>query len=696
MPTQEQLNNAIQRARQAGIPEDIIQRKVSQFTVTPNAPSEPKRNLSQKVGGFLKSAIVDPVTQAGNYIGESGYQLGRFASDPIFRKAILGKDLSNEEHRYLAHSPQGMREELTPAGIGFGMQEESFKDKSTMAKDLAKNAANLASLVVPVGKTAGQMVKFGAMSGGLQGLAGSNIDSLDQTIGDVALGSIGGGAGNLIAGKAIHSISKMGGKSSSKLKKSSKALSELSSDIRQGTRQVKQPASVYGYSTEKAINKTLDKYGFKGTASNQYANLEPTMQKIGTEIKNFVDSNPGISVSSNDIKSSFMTKLKSSIRTKDLSSKQAEKEVQGYLNDVMKEVGSDGDSISLEGLVNLKKLINKDYGSIAKKIQNGTTLQPREKIIEVAWGSIDDSLKGVSPKIKELFRDQSNLYKAAGSLSRARFNPPTLRAVGISIPQPVTEGGRRLAGAGLDVASKGINKLSNVVPEVNINPSNAVNDVAQVGGRLVGSEISAPQDQLPVNNNEPIGVNTPIPNSMLTPAPAEPKPAITQDQLLQLALMDAARGGKNLGMIKQLQAMVGTASQSTKPLSASQQQAASNAQNGLNMMGEIESLLDKDPTVARGAVLPNIVQGEDAQRFSVAKNEAMDVLRRLRTGAAISSQEESFYASMFPQIGDKPETKAFKIKLYKDLFERLANPVGAAPTYQDVLSQPISSEIISN
>lgn len=383
------------------------------------------------IGNFIKG-LVEPAVSYGKFVGEAGYQAGRFAFDPVFRKAVLGEKLSPKEQEELAKK----KETLFYQG-----EEDKVDDTGSILATGAKATAGAASYAVPFGRGAGIASKVllpGAAAGAL-----SEASRDEATIDSVAESGV---TGAVTAG-ALHGIGGMVSWARGKggeLVRQSQALEE-------GTRKIRQPASVYGARTEKAVNSTLDKWGFKGTAQQQYERLEPAMQEIEGKIQQVIQENPDLGANADDITKAFMDELSSSLRTKDITKKQAQEEIKSYLTDVMKAAGKVGaetgqpllkensKDISLAGLREMKKIINQDMGGIYKKLEKGTPLNPTEKVTMAAWESLDNAVKTASPEIKELLVDESNLYRAAQSLSSARANPPTFRVWGTSVPASVTQ-----------------------------------------------------------------------------------------------------------------------------------------------------------------------------------------------------------------------------------------------------------------
>lgn len=105
-----------------------------------------------------------------------------------------------------------------------------------------------------------------------------------------------------------------------------------------------------------------------------------------------------------------------------------------------------------------------------------------------------------------------------------------------------------------------------------------------------------------------------------------------------------------------------------------------NASSGLRALDTLEGELDKNSYALAQEALP----GSPGARITrTAKSEIMDVLARLRTGAAIRPDEEVFYRGQLPGPLDSDETVKYKLGLFRDLFRRLAlgtpEAIGGAP-----------------
>lgn len=150
------------------------------------------------------------------------------------------------------------------------------------------------------------------------------------------------------------------------------------------------------------------------------------------------------------------------------------------------------------------------------------------------------------------------------------------------------------------------------------------------------------------------------------------------DQAIQQAL---AKGDtKGLGNLLSVAAYYQKKEASaSKPLNSTQQQQANNAMSGLAALQKINDIVTSDPSAVLKSSVPTNI-GKNLAGGAVlhtAIGEAADVISRLRTGAAINKEEETFYRSKLPSLGDSNEVIQYKLGVLNDLFSKFANPAGA-------------------
>lgn len=176
-----------------------------------------------------------------------------------------------------------------------------------------------------------------------------------------------------------------------------------------------------------------------------------------------------------------------------------------------------------------------------------------------------------------------------------------------------------------------------------------------------------------------------IANSLTTPSTDQSEEDANnpfgQQSIQQAILQDMqANGGKNVSTLLSLYNAFGKQAES-KGLNSTQQQQANNAVSGLQDLSSISDMIKQDPNLALKDTLPG---GSLAHRltgttdFDAARSNVVDVISRLRSGAAISSSEEKLYKSLLPSAGDSAESAQTKLSRLQDLLSRFANPSPAA------------------
>ena len=446
--------------------------------------------------------------------------------------------------------------------------------------------------------------------------------------------------------------------------------------LRATTRKITKPASVYGAGKEKAINATLEKYlkFFKGSPQQQYEGLQPAMQEIEGKIGQFIAKNPAVSASKEAIKKSFIKNLASSLRSKDLTQKQAITEINGYLTDLLKASGGTGKftNIPLTTLRNLKKLVNADYGPVHKILERGTgALNPRQKVIAAAWDSLDDAVKSASPTIKTLLTDESNLYKAAQSLSSARVNPPTFRVMGTSVPAWATQTGRDVIGG---VFGKTGQALSS--PIARTAGKMGAQAVGQVGARTfmpsVPEELGNEGQQGYSQNNNQQGFQQrlpPISQGTSMTGQSQTLSDIGQDRYpIENYIQDITRDSKNAAIYDKI---FKAYHKDQKPYTSQQIKDITLANNGLTGLNVVKQELgynSRTGTIGSGGTnkilkmrLTPLKLG--SRKLYNAMFDAMGARLRIETGAQINEQEIRRYLDeYFLRLGDDPTAIAYQIQ----------------------------------
>lgn len=108
-----------------------------------------------------------------------------------------------------------------------------------------------------------------------------------------------------------------------------------------------------------------------------------------------------------------------------------------------------------------------------------------------------------------------------------------------------------------------------------------------------------------------------------------------------------------------------------------------NARSGLSAVAKLREAL-KRPNALKELSVP----GSPTERAArAARNEMVDVLTRIRTGAALNESEEAFYKGQAPGLADdlfsSPADIEYKLSIFEDNFKALAGVKKSAPTLGD-------------
>jgi len=134
-----------------------------------------------------------------------------------------------------------------------------------------------------------------------------------------------------------------------------------------------------------------------------------------------------------------------------------------------------------------------------------------------------------------------------------------------------------------------------------------------------------------------------------------------------------------------------SSSAAVKPLSAEAAKVVSNAQTGIQALQDFNSLIDTDPGAFSRTNIPGVgvIDKLTAGRASgalgtsglnAARQQVIDVIARLRTGAAISADEAARFEQFVPQPGDPPEVRQQKTGYLLNQFQMVAQRSGTAGT----------------
>jgi len=118
-----------------------------------------------------------------------------------------------------------------------------------------------------------------------------------------------------------------------------------------------------------------------------------------------------------------------------------------------------------------------------------------------------------------------------------------------------------------------------------------------------------------------------------------------------------------------------------KDLSATQLSQANNATSALSDIQTLRDMLTNDSSVLTKAALPggSIMRGiTGTTDFDAARQNIVDVIGKLRSGAALTNEEAKRYLALMPKYGDSSKSAMNKLDRMEVLLSRYADPQAAS------------------
>lgn len=358
-----------------------------------------------------------------------------------------------------------------------------------------------------------------------------------------------------------------------------------------------------------------------------------------------------------------------------------------YADDLMADLGNVKD---VKGLQDFKVKLDQDAINYGRS-SAGADPQ-KEQIAKAFRTALSDSVGEAVPGVRGAQKAYSLDSRAESYLQKAAANPK-----GMTFPfvgQNANLGGEALQG-GLSKSGAMLSKLSGSGPTgariadelANpIPPAAAGGGIRGLLGGLGGQTATrlavpgsggVPDPQQPTT---PTGAEGAMEDPGLDSAPLDAAAGVSDNAfspevLQRLALNDiASTGGKNLAQIKMLKDLFGDTA-NNKPLSAEGSKQVANAKSGMEAIKQLRDEIagGVSPTTNSIAGLGgNLGRGlAGTQGYDAARQEVIDVLARLRTGAAITKTEEERFKRALPSAFDSPDVQEQKLARYDALFDRI-------------------------
>lgn len=344
------------------------------------------------------------------------------------------------------------------------------------------------------------------------------------------------------------------------------------------------------------------------------------------------------------------------------------------LDDVKLELGQ---ARSMDDLYALEKRIDDDLQNFYGKVAGDRTTKAEEKILKAYRDGIDELISDAVPGAKDL-KTRYSVAKDAQKILQKNANPSGLRILGLQ----TGVGGEGIQ-AGKDVTGRALSKVGGVTEKP------FVSTLLKQGGVRAGADVLGlrgdPQEETVTDTDlQTSDFNEDVVSESVTPEEQPDNNPFGAESIQRAIVQDLAKNeGKNVDKLLKLHETFGAVAKPTKPLSSEASKTVSNAQVGLEAIGDFENLIGEDSGAFGRTNLPGVgfldrlTQGRvsgalGTTEIDAAADQIVDVLARLRTGAAISKQEETRFARYIPRPGDSPEAVQQKLGYLQRQFQRVA------------------------
>lgn len=227
----------------------------------------------------------------------------------------------------------------------------------------------------------------------------------------------------------------------------------------------------------------------------------------------------------------------------------------------------------------------------------------------------------------------------------------------------------------------------------------------RIGTAGVGSGILEQNGQSLPNNASMPNTTTPSTNmpmsSSMMDGLYQNNQQMSSPYTLEQALMDIQRDPANADDYMKIYEFVANATApqsgaSSKPMSAEAAKTVTNAQIGLQALSDFENIVANNPGSLQRTVIPGrsvaggvLGRALGTQSVDAARQQVIDVIARLRTGAAITNDEAARFTQFLPVAADSPDVAAQKIGYLRGQFQDILNRTSSSTpsSLEDALMQ---------
>jgi len=435
------------------------------------------------------------------------------------------------------------------------------------------------------------------------------------------------------------------------------------------------------YTRELDLLDALERNGLKGSASNQYKNIDKSIGKLSEGI------NAELSVIKNSVpRSDTVNSLRTRVLDEIPEDAMFTRELDRSLSRISKNAAND---IDAKELFAIKQEVGNRLGNAFKKLERGGNLTTKEEVDMALWKQLDNEITTLAPTVKQATLDQSKLIAARPALQKQSEKTAGIPLLGVKSKtlERMSQSGRDVVGRA--ATGKGIigRATADAASKAEIPAGQGILG-AVTRESLLGTRPSMGAEAMP---DEALALDeTALAGAELGAEEQVDETAQLQERIKAAALQALAAGDtKGLDSIMQVASLLQSfAPAQEKPMSAEASKVVGNANSGLDSLSQLENIIaGQGGEVSKATLVP----GRDlfgnlgsnvlgTAEFDNASKNLADVITRLRTGAALTDSEEKFYKAQLPQAFDSPEVIQQKLGTFRDLFQSVASRTGTSGT----------------
>lgn len=218
----------------------------------------------------------------------------------------------------------------------------------------------------------------------------------------------------------------------------------MGDELRSDARGMNQAGKIFPSQTERnTASNVMDSVGLKGSARNQFRNIDAAIGNLNTKANAILESNTG-RTNALDVAQRFVQGAAGDTE----ATRPAFQDAMNRLTDnLLNRADQQTGQLSAKDLYAFKQDVGNQLDSAWKKLQNGTTLSPSEKAYLSVWKNVDNEITQMAPEAKSLTRAQSILMESRPVLDKAQ-NPTTklFNVVPVSAPTQMLQAAEGGAG----------------------------------------------------------------------------------------------------------------------------------------------------------------------------------------------------------------------------------------------------------